>query len=106
VAELDVPRQWPAGRSFDLVVVSEVGYFLSPAALDRLVERIEDSLRDDGVVVLCHWRHPVEGWVMDAEAVHRGFAVDGLPPLQATYRDRDVELRMLARDEEWPDPAS
>ena len=60
VARLDVPGEWPAG-SFDLVVVSEVGYFLSPLALDRLVERVATSLAPDGVVVLCHWRHPRRG---------------------------------------------
>ena len=32
----DVPTQWPPG-AFDLVVVSEVGYFLSPRDLERLV---------------------------------------------------------------------
>ena len=104
VAELDLHREWPE-RRFDLVVVSEVGYFLSPAALDRLVLRLADSLTSDGVVVLCHWRHPIEGWVMGAEEVHAGFERDELPPLQATYRDRDVEIRVLAGDDSWPDPS-
>ena len=36
----------PSGR-FDLVVVSETGYFLSPAALDRLIDPIAGSLTDD-----------------------------------------------------------
>ena len=99
VARLDVPAEWP-DDSFDLVVVSEVGYFLSPAALERLVTRVAGSLMPDGVVVLCHWRHRVEGWVMDAERVHAGFEDDRLPPLQATYRDRDVELRVHAAT--WP----
>jgi LmbE family N-acetylglucosaminyl deacetylase len=99
VARLDVPAEWP-DEEFDLVVVSEVGYFLSPAALERLVTRVAGSLTPDGVVVLCHWRHRVEGWVMDAERVHAGFEDDQLPPLQATYRDRDVELRVHAAT--WP----
>jgi hypothetical protein len=37
---------------------------------------------------------------MDAERVHAGFEDDKLPPLQATYRDRDVELRVHAAT--WP----
>ncbi len=96
---VDVSRDWPDG-TFDLVVVSEVGYFLSPAALDRVVERVAGSLTSDGVVVLCHWRHRVHGWVMDAEEVHRRFAAGPVPPLQATYTDRDVELRVHAAT--WP----
>jgi len=100
LALLDIPAEWPADESFDLVVVSEVGYFLSPAALERLVARVADSLTPDGVLVLCHWRHRVEGWVMDADRVHAGFEDGRLPPLQATYRDRDVELRVHAPT--WP----
>jgi LmbE family N-acetylglucosaminyl deacetylase/protein-L-isoaspartate O-methyltransferase len=103
VADLDVPHAWPDDGPFDLVVVSEVGYFLSPQALDALVERISTGLARDGVVVLCHWRHPVEGWVTDAADVHRRFHDGPLPPLQAEYRDRDVEIRVHA--EHWPDPA-
>ena len=103
VAELDIPWDWPEG-SFDLVVLSEVGYFLSPAALDVLVDKVGSTLTGDGVLVLCHWRHPVEGWVLDAEQVHAAFEDPRLPPLSATYRDRDFEIRVLARDAGWPDP--
>jgi SAM-dependent methyltransferase len=101
LADLDVPAAWPEGR-FDLVVVSEVGYFLSPAAVDALVQRIATSLTPGGVVALCHWRHPVEGWVLDAAQVHRRFEdADAIPPLRAEYRDRDVEIRVHA--DSWPD---
>jgi len=97
---LQVPQAFPDGK-YDLVVVSEVGYFLSPAALDRLAEQVAGSLTADGVVVLCHWRHRVHGWVMDAAEVHRRFAEGPLPPLQAQYTDRDVELRVHAAT--WPE---
>ncbi|MDX6357458.1 MAG: hypothetical protein QOH37_512 [Nocardioidaceae bacterium] len=102
VADLDVPQAWPDEGPFDLVVVSEVGYFLSPRALDALVDRISTGLTRDGVVALCHWRHPVEGWVSDADDVHRRFLEGSLPTLQAEYRDRDVEIRV--HSEHWPDP--
>jgi LmbE family N-acetylglucosaminyl deacetylase/SAM-dependent methyltransferase len=101
LADLDVATSWPVDERFDLVVVSEVGYFLSPAAVDGLVARIASTLAPDGVVALCHWRHRVEGWVLDADDVHRRFADGSLPPLQATYRDRDVEIHVRAAD--WPD---
>ena len=104
VLELDVPHDWPQDLEPDLVVVSEVGYFLSPAELDALVERIVTTLAPDGVVVLCHWRHQVDGWVLDADDVHRGFEDARLPPLSATYRDRDVEIRVHAEEHGWPDP--
>ena len=101
LADLDVPAAWPDAGPFDLVVVSEVGYFLSPAAVDGLVRRISSSLTPDGVVALCHWRHPVEGWVLDAADVHRRFETGPIPPLRAEYGDRDVEIRVHAGA--WPD---
>lgn len=99
-----VPHEWPAG-TYDLVVVSEVGYFLSPAALDELVERIRTDLTPDGVLVLCHWRHEIRGWPLDGPAVHARVVAAGVRPVVATYVDRDVELLVLARPDELPDPA-
>lgn len=104
VADLDVPHDWPQDVSFDLVVISEVGYFMSPAELEQLVSHIAASLVPDGVLVLCHWRHSIEGWVLDADDVHLGFEDSRLPGLSATYRDRDVEIRVHADDHGWPDP--
>ncbi len=104
VTELDVPHQWQPDATFDLCVVSEMGYFLSPADLDLLVDRVVGSLEPEGVVVLCHWRHRVEGWVLDAEQVHAAFEDKRIPPLSATYSDRDFEIRVHARDDGWPDP--
>ena len=104
VADLDVPHGWPQDVTFDLVVVSEVGYFLSPTELEALIGRVAGSLAPDGVLVLCHWRHRVEGWVLDADEVHARFENPHLPALSATYRDRDVEIRVHAHDDGWPDP--
>ena len=86
---------------FDLVVVSEVGYFLSPRDLEDLVERIRRSLTPDGVVLLCHWRHPIHGWPLDAAAVHETFAASGLRPSQGRYVERDFEVVVLASDDSW-----
>jgi SAM-dependent methyltransferase len=104
VALLDIPYEWPYSDGFDLVVVSEVGYFLSPLALEELVRRVAESLTDDGVLVLCHWRHPIEGWVLDAAQVHAGFERGGLAAAGARYVDRDVEICVFTRAGGWPDP--
>lgn len=100
VRHATVPEQWPEG-DFDLVVVSEVGYFLSPSALDGLIERIRGSLRPDGVLVLCHWRHPVEGWPLSADDVHEAFVGSGLRPVQARHVERDFEAVVLSTDSAW-----
>lgn len=96
VALAAVPGEWDrAGRDLDLVVVSEVAYFLSPAALEALADRVTGSLAPGGVVVLCHWRHEIEGWPLDGPAAHDLLRSSGLPPVSAEYRDRDVEILVL-----------
>jgi LmbE family N-acetylglucosaminyl deacetylase/SAM-dependent methyltransferase len=106
LVEARAPDGWPTGSPVDLVVLSEVGYFLSPAALDELAARVRADLAEDGVVVLCHWRHEIEGWAMDAAEVHeRAVAGLGLPVL-ATYADRDVELLLLGGADVMPDPGA
>lgn len=49
-----VPRDWPEGR-FDLVVLSEVTYFLDRPDVARLARKVEDALEPGGDVVLVHW---------------------------------------------------
>ncbi len=101
VGRMQVPHEWPPG-AFDLVVVSETAYFLSPRELGGLVERVEACLAPSGVVLLCHWRHRVDGWVPDARGVRRAFTEDGRLLVQATYRDRDVEIVLLAATDVLP----
>ena len=99
VGDISAPR---ADGPFDLVVVSEVGYFLSPPALDRLVEVVA-TVASDADVVLCHWRHPIEGWPLDADLVHARFR-DGLvrEPV-AEYLDRDVAMVVLGGPDSLPE---
>ncbi len=104
VERRDLPGDWPDGR-FDLVVVSEVGYFLSAAALEQLVDRVAGCLTDDGVVVLGHWRHPVAGWPLDGPDVHAAFESHPGWSRLASYADRDVELALLGHPDVLPDPS-
>jgi LmbE family N-acetylglucosaminyl deacetylase len=67
VARGRIPDDWPEG-SFDLVVLSEVGYYCED--LDLLVRRVEASLDDDGIVVACHWAHAADDHPQRADDVH------------------------------------
>ncbi|MCS5715520.1 bifunctional PIG-L family deacetylase/class I SAM-dependent methyltransferase [Herbiconiux sp. CPCC 205716] len=66
---MTVPADWPAG-TFDLVVVSEVGYYLDPASLTDLFDRIATALAPDGALVLCHWRHTIVDRALTGDDVH------------------------------------
>ena len=68
VRRLRVPDEWPGG-SFDLVVLSEVGYYLDLPSLDALLDRAVGSLEDGGTLLACHWRHPVADYPLTGDAV-------------------------------------
>jgi LmbE family N-acetylglucosaminyl deacetylase/SAM-dependent methyltransferase len=96
--QLTVPRQWPDGR-FDLIVVSEVGYYLAPSELAELFDHIAAALTPGGTLLLCHWRHPVSGWELDGDTVH-ALARTGLRwPTAALYTERDFVLETFTAPE-------
>ncbi|MET0304292.1 MAG: PIG-L family deacetylase [Microbacteriaceae bacterium] len=59
----------PEGR-FDLVVISEVGYYFTAAGLRALAEEVRGVLADGGDVVLCHWRPEVTDYPLGGDEVH------------------------------------
>lgn len=86
---LDEP--WPAGP-FDLLVLSEVGYYLSADCLAAVLRRECPGLRPGAAVVAAHWRHPVADYPLTGDAVHAVIAATpGLTPL-GRYRDDDVVI--------------
>ncbi|MFF2314931.1 PIG-L family deacetylase [Arthrobacter sp. NPDC058097] len=102
--QLTLPDQWPAG-SFDLVVVSEMGYYLAAAELEELFTRISASLLPGGTLLLCHWRHPVSGWELDGDAVHAlARSQLGWPPA-GVYRERDFVLESFIAPGSRPEAA-
>jgi SAM-dependent methyltransferase len=91
VEQLTLPDEWPAG-SFDLVVLSEVGYYLDRDALDRLVRAAIGGLAPGGDLVLAHWRHPVADYPLDGDTVHAAFA--GRPELERTVEHIEADFRL------------
>lgn len=59
-----VPGAWPDGR-FDLILISEVAYYLDRADLARLVARVAGSVLPEADIVLVHWlgltHYPLSG---------------------------------------------
>ncbi len=85
-----VPHDLPGGP-FDLVLVSEVGYFLSPTELIATLRGAVSRLSPDGELVLCHWQHPTVDVPLDGALVHEQ-AASVLGPPRASYRDGDLAV--------------
>ncbi|MCU1435566.1 MAG: SAM-dependent methyltransferase [Pseudarthrobacter sp.] len=92
--QLTLPAEWPHGR-YDLVVVSEVGYYLAPSEFDQLLERIRASMLAGGTLLLCHWRHPVSGWELDGDSVHALTRNRLRWRTAGLYQERDFVLEAL-----------
>ncbi|WBY16368.1 SAM-dependent methyltransferase [Erythrobacteraceae bacterium WH01K] len=53
----EVPREWPEG-TFDLIVFSEILYFLSSKEIAQVADLAWQSLAHDGVCLLVNWTGP------------------------------------------------
>ncbi|MBV6822093.1 class I SAM-dependent methyltransferase [Pseudomonas sp. PD9R] len=73
VEQARIPGDWPEGH-FDLIVLSEVGYFLDPGEWLQVIEKTRSSLSPNGAVLACHWLHPIEGCSQDGREVHAALA--------------------------------
>jgi LmbE family N-acetylglucosaminyl deacetylase len=94
-ATLPDPATVPVG--VDLVVASEVLYYLAPADLAAAVDRIAEALVSGGDLVVVHWR----GWPaeapQDGAEVHRRLRADPRFAPLVEHRDEDFLLDVLRR---------
>lgn len=95
--EGQVPDDWPDGR-FDLIVISELAYYLEPGECGHLAEL---ASRAAGELVVVHWRHPVADYPLRGDAVHEIFAdaaaTEGLHQLLA-HAEPDFRIDTWTRD--------
>ncbi|MEQ3553408.1 class I SAM-dependent methyltransferase [Pseudonocardia nematodicida] len=94
-AGLPDPVTVPSG--VDLVVLSEVLYYLAPETVGRVLDRVAGALRPGGDVVVVNWLgRPAEA-PMSADDVGRAFRGDDrLRPL-VEHRDEEFRLDVLRR---------
>jgi trans-aconitate methyltransferase len=60
----EIPEEWPPG-DFDLVVCSEVLYYLDEPAFQATLERIHDT-----TLLAVHWRPPTQNYPFGGDEVH------------------------------------
>jgi SAM-dependent methyltransferase len=95
---MQFPQETP-GRTFDLIVLSEVGYYLS--ARDLLIARdwIVSALRPGGHLLLVHWTPWVEDYPLTGDEVHDLFLAITSAPFSCVFSSRKTNYRVdvLAR---------
>lgn len=88
-----IPDDWPRGL-FDLVVISEVGYYCDDAS--ELASAVRRSLAPGGCVVGCHWRRPAADHPRSATEVHEALG-EGLHTI-ARHVEEDFLLEVWSAD--------
>jgi SAM-dependent methyltransferase len=92
-----VPEQWPDGE-FDLILLSEVVYYLDAGDLERLAGRVGGALRSDGNVVLVHWTGETDYPLTGDEAADRFIAAMAeTARIERTERHPGFRLDVLGR---------
>jgi SAM-dependent methyltransferase len=92
-----LPAQWPE-RQFELVVISELGYYFDTDDLSRLVTRVVDSLAPGGALLACHWRHVVPDYPLTGDQVHAKFNTIGALHRLLRHEEADFLLELWSRD--------
>lgn len=96
IAQMQVPDIFP-NELFDLIVLSEVGYYWSPTDFARAQNEITAHLAPGGQVMLVHWTPPVHDYPLTGDEVHQAFlAMSDLKPLSG-HRKETYRLDVLEK---------
>lgn len=92
-----MPQDWPA-KTFDLIVLSEFGFYLSASELSTLISCVRTSLDRFGTVLACHWRHPIVGYPLNGDAVHALVNSQLMLARVAHHLERDLVIDIWCTD--------
>ena len=95
VQKMAVPDQFP-DEKFDLILMSEVGYYLAMPDLERLQEQILGHLEMNGQLLLVHWTPEVHDYPLTGDEVHDTFMALSGPgkPLRHLLNQREKTYRL------------
>lgn len=91
-----VPADWPA-QTFDLIVISEMLYYLTAADRERVSALSLETLATDGHLVLVHWRHPFEEAQCTGDRAHDEVAAHGEWQRVVEHIEQDFRLDIFTR---------
>ena len=90
-----IPDNFPDER-FDLIVMSEVGYYLCMEDLLKTRALIEKQLNKEGILLLVHWIHFVVDYPISGDQVHECFLESSLKNLHS-HSTKDYRVNVLQK---------
>ncbi|MCD5983970.1 SAM-dependent methyltransferase [Pseudomonas sp. CDFA 610] len=97
VMQARLPQQWPQGQ-FDLIVLSELGYYLDLNDLHRWIDCALEALTPDGQILACHWRPHIDDCPLSAQRVHDVLNERLSMHRLFTHHEQDFLLDLWGRD--------
>lgn len=91
-AEMEAPGQWPSGR-FDLIVLSEMVYYLTRPQIAALAQHVCGSLTTRGHVELVHWVRETDYPLSGDDAVAT-FLADSASAVTIIRQERTPDYRL------------
>lgn len=87
-----LPDDWPRrpDQPFDLILISELAYYLNHVELALLIAHSVATLAPAGTLLLCHWRPDFEQRILSTERVHAAFG--SVPVLQQLLRHEEDDF--------------
>ncbi|MEO6589840.1 MAG: SAM-dependent methyltransferase, partial [Pyrinomonadaceae bacterium] len=70
--KMSIPQEFP-GEIFDLILISEVGYYLAPEDWRTTSQKVFEHLSGKGQVALIHWLPEVHDYPQTGDEVHDSF---------------------------------
>lgn len=95
VKKMRFPDDLPDER-FDLILISEVAYYLSPSDWLAAQTKIVERLNENGSVVLVHWTPAVNDYPQTGDAVHQSFIDRTASVLRRVTEKRRKKYRLDA----------
>ncbi|GAB2574463.1 class I SAM-dependent DNA methyltransferase [Spirosoma areae] len=95
VRQMSIPNQFP-DESFELILLSEVGYYLTMADLRCTQRLMVNHLKPKGQLLLVHWTPFVPDYPLTGDQVHESFLelTTSGQPLQHLLGQRTEQYRL------------
>jgi SAM-dependent methyltransferase len=107
VDQRTLPGDWPhEAGPFDLIMFSEMLYYLSDEDLARTIGLAVDSLEAGGTLLAVHWRRPVPFHPQTGDEAHAAIAARPELTLLADHREPDFLAQVYLRTAPVPDPGA
>lgn len=84
-------------NDFDLLVLSEIGYYFAPQVWQRISSTLIDSISQGGIVLAAHWLGHSQDHCMSGDEVHEILLAHPKLRVEHTERSENMRLDRLVR---------